>query len=86
MVIKNVCLSWHRKADLESSRIGIQILASLTHLVAQKPVQSPAVQSIHNLSRTETELQSTVATKPYVKMSRMSNQLKAEFICDIFHI
>jgi hypothetical protein len=39
-----------------------------------------------NLSITETELQSTVATKPYVKMSRMSNQQKAEFAGDVFCI
>jgi hypothetical protein len=38
-VIKNMCLSRRQKADLESSRIGIQILASLTHLLVQKPDQ-----------------------------------------------
>jgi hypothetical protein len=81
-----MCLSRRRKSDLESFRICIQTLASLTHLVAQKPDQKPAVQYVHNLSRTEIEIQSTVATKPYVKMSRMSNQQKAEFVGDIFRI
>jgi hypothetical protein len=81
-----VCWSKRRKADLESSRISIQTLASLTHLVASKPDQTPAVQSVHNLSRIETDLQSTVAIKPYVETSHMSNQQKAEFIGDIFCI
>jgi hypothetical protein len=57
---------------------------SLTHLVAQKPDQTPVVQSIHNLSRSETELQHTVATKLYVETGRMSNQQKAEFVGNIF--
>jgi hypothetical protein len=86
MVIKNVCLSRLWKADLESSRISIQTLVSLTHILAQKPDQTPAVRSVHNLCRTETEIQSTVATKPYVKTSRMSNQRKAEFVGDVFCI
>jgi hypothetical protein len=85
-VIKNVCVSRRRKADLESSRISIQTLVSLTHLMVQKPDQTPAVQSVHNLSRTETEFQSTVTTKRYVEMCRMSNQQKAEFVGDIFCI
>jgi hypothetical protein len=85
-VIRNMCLSKRRKADLESPRICIQTLASLTHLVAQKPDQTLAVQSIHNLSRTETEIQSIVATKPYIKTSLMSNQQKDEFVDDVFHI
>jgi hypothetical protein len=59
---------------------------SLTHLVAQKPDQTPAVQSVHNLSRIETELQHDVATKPYVEMGRMSNQQKADFVCHVFHM
>jgi hypothetical protein len=86
MIIKNVCLSRRRKADLESSRIDIHTLASLTHLVAQKPDQTSAVQSVHNLSRTEIDIQSTVATKPYVATSHMSNQQKAEFVGNVFHI
>jgi hypothetical protein len=86
MGIKNVCLSRHQKADLISSRIGIQTRASLTYLVAQKPDQTPAVQSVHNPSRTETELQNTIATKLYVEMSCMSNQQKDEFVGDVFHI
>jgi hypothetical protein len=52
-VIRNVCLSRHRKADLESFRSGIQTLATLTHLVAQKRHRTLAVQSVHNMSRTE---------------------------------
>jgi hypothetical protein len=55
-VIRNVCLSRHQKTDLESSGIGIQTLASLKHLVVQKPDQLPAVQSVHKMSRTETEI------------------------------
>jgi hypothetical protein len=41
-IIRNVCLSRRQKADLESSRIGVQTLASLTHIVAQKLDQTPA--------------------------------------------
>jgi hypothetical protein len=69
-----VGLSRRRKADLESSEIGIQTLTSLTHLVVQKPNQMHAVQYVHSLSRTEIEIQSTVATKPYVETSHMSSQ------------
>jgi hypothetical protein len=85
-VIKNLCWNRRQNANLESSRIGIQTLASLTHLVAQKHDQIPAVQSVHNLSRTETELQGTVATKPYVETSCISNHQKAKFVGDVFHI
>jgi hypothetical protein len=85
-VIRNVCLSRRQKADLESFRSGIHTLATLTHLVVLKPDRTPAVQSVHNLSRAEAGIQNTVATKPYVKMGHMSNQQKAEFIGDVFHI
>jgi hypothetical protein len=54
--------------------------------MVQKPDQMPVVQSVHSLSRTETEIQSTVATKPYVKTSGISNQQKAEFVGDVFRI
>jgi hypothetical protein len=86
MVIKNVCLSRRRKADLVSFRSDIQTLATLIQLVAQKPDRTLAVQSINNLSRIETGLQNAIMTKPYVKMGRMSNQQKVEFIGDIFRI
>jgi hypothetical protein len=85
-VIGNACLSRHRKADLEFFRSVIQTLATLTHLVAQKPDQTPAVQSVHNLSRSEAGLQNTIATKPYGKTGHMSNQQKSEFIGNIFRI
>jgi hypothetical protein len=85
-VIKNVCLSRHQKADLISFRICIQTLASLTHFVALKLNRTPTVQSVHNVSRTKEGFQNVVTTKPYVKMSRMSNQRKAEFVGDIFHM
>jgi hypothetical protein len=86
MVVENVCLSRRQKADLVIFRSCIQTLASHTHLMAQKPNQTSAVQSIHNLSRTEAELQNAVATKPYVETSCMSSQQKAEFIGEIFCI
>jgi hypothetical protein len=53
-------------------------------MIAQKPDQATAVQSVHNMSRTKAGLQIAVTTKPYIKMSRMSNQQKAEFVGDIF--
>jgi hypothetical protein len=52
--------------------------------VVLKPDRTPAVQSVHNLSRAETGFQNAVATKPYVKMGRMTNQQKPEFVGDIF--
>jgi hypothetical protein len=64
---QNVCLSGHRKADLIYFRSCIRTLASLTHFVAQKPNRTLAVQSVHNLSRTEIGVQNSVATKSYVK-------------------
>jgi hypothetical protein len=77
MVIENMCLSRCQKPNLVSFRSLIQTLASLTHFVALKPDQTPAVQSIHNLSRTEAGLQNAVETKPYSKTGHMSNQQKA---------
>jgi hypothetical protein len=85
-VIKNMCLSRRWKADLISFRSYIRTLASLTHLSAQKTDRTPAVQSVHNVSRTEEGLQNAITTKPYVEMSRMSNQQKAECVSNIFHI
>jgi hypothetical protein len=41
-------------------------------------------QSVQNLSKTETWIPNAVATKPYVKTGRMSNQPKAVFVDDIF--
>jgi hypothetical protein len=48
-VIGNVCLSRHRKADLESSKICILTLVSLTHLVVQKPDQTPTAQHLKSV-------------------------------------
>jgi hypothetical protein len=36
------------------------------------------------MSRTNAAFQNVVTTEPFVKMSRMSNQRKAEFVGDIF--
>jgi hypothetical protein len=47
MIIRNVCLSRRWKADLESFKIYIQTLVSLTQLVAQKPDPTPVAQSVH---------------------------------------
>jgi hypothetical protein len=44
-VIKNVCFSRRRKADLVSFRSCIETLGCLTHLVAQKPNQAPVYQA-----------------------------------------
>jgi hypothetical protein len=85
-IIKNVCLSRHRKADLISFRSCIQTLACLTHFVALKLDQTPTVQSVHNVSRTKSGIRNAVTAKPYVEMSRMSNQRKAEFVGDIFRM
>jgi hypothetical protein len=81
-----MCLSRRQKADLEFFEICIQTVVSLTHLVAQNHDQTPAVQSVHNPSRTESEIQQAVATKLYVETGHMSNQQKAQFIGDIFPI
>jgi hypothetical protein len=85
-VIRNVCLSRHWKADLKSFISDIQTLATLTHLPAQKPDRTPAIQSVHNVSRTEAELQNAVTTKPYVKMGCISNLRKSDFVSNIFRI
>jgi hypothetical protein len=81
-----MCLSRHKKADLIYFRSCIQTLASLTHFVALKPDRAPTVQSVHNVSRTKAGIQNAITTKPYVKMSHMSNQRKAEFVGNIFHM
>jgi hypothetical protein len=52
--------------------------------VAQKPDETPTVQSVHNLSRTEVGHQNAIAAKQYVETGHMSNQQKAEFVGDIF--
>jgi hypothetical protein len=85
-VIKNVCLSRRQKADSISFRSCIQTLASLTHHMTQKLDRATAVQSVHNMSRTKAGLQIIVTTELYIEMSCMSNQWKAEFIGNIFHI
>jgi hypothetical protein len=85
-VIRNVCLSRRQKADLILFRSCIQTLASLTHHLAQKPNRTTAIHSVHNVSRIKAGLQNTVMTEPYIEMSCMSNQQKAEVIGDIFHM
>jgi hypothetical protein len=79
-------LSRRWKAHLVSFRSCILTLASLTHFVALKPVQTPAVQFFHNMSKTEAGFQNVVTTKPYGEIGHMSNQQKSEFVGDIFHI
>jgi hypothetical protein len=64
----------------------MRTLASLTHHMAQKSDQATAVQYVHNVSRTKAGLQNAITTEPYIKMSRMSNQWKDEFVGDIFHM
>jgi hypothetical protein len=83
-VIGNVCLSRRQKADSISFRRCIQTLASFTHLVAQKPDRTTEIQSVHRVSKTKAGHQNAVTTEPYIEMSCMSNQRKAEFIGDIF--
>jgi hypothetical protein len=73
MIIRNMYLSRRQKADLISFRSCIWALASLTHLVTQKPDRATAIQSVHNVSRTKAGIQNAVTTEPYIKMSRMSN-------------
>jgi hypothetical protein len=86
MVIENVCSSRRRKAYSISYRSFILTLAILTHLVAKKPDQANAIQSVCSVSRTEAELQNVVTTKSYAKMSRMSKKQKAESVSDIFRM
>jgi hypothetical protein len=52
--------------------------------MAQKPDRTTAVQSVHNVYRTKAGLQNAVTTEPYIEMSYMSNQRKAEFVGDSF--
>jgi hypothetical protein len=61
-------------------------LASLSNHLAQKPNRTTTIHSIHNVSRIKAGLQNTVTTELYIEMSRMSNQRKAEFVGDIFHM
>jgi hypothetical protein len=49
----------------------MQTLASLIHLVAQKPDLTNAIQSVLNVFRTRAGLQNAVTTEPYAEMSRM---------------
>jgi hypothetical protein len=83
-VIGNMCLSRHKKADSFAFRSCIRTLASLTHHLAQKPDRTTAIHSVHNVSRIKAGLQNTVTTEPYIKISHMSNEQKAEFVGDIF--
>jgi hypothetical protein len=85
-VIGNVCLSRRHKAYSISFRRCIRTLASLTHLMAQKPDRATAIQSVHNVFRTKAGLQNTITTEPYIEMSCMCNQRKAEFVGDIFRM
>jgi hypothetical protein len=83
---RNVCVSRRRKADSISFRSCIWTLASLTHLLAQKPNRTTAIQSVLNVSRIKAGLQNAVTTESYIEMSHMSNQRKAEFIGNIFRM
>jgi hypothetical protein len=85
-VVKNVCSSRRREADSISYRSCIRTLASFTHFVALKHDQTNAIQSVLSLSRTGAVLQNAVTTKTYAEMSGISNQRKAEFVSDIFHM
>jgi hypothetical protein len=76
----------HTSDNSISFRSCIRTLACLTHHMAQKPDRATAVQSVHNMSRTKAGLQNAVTTEPYIKMSRMSNQRKAEFVSNMFHM
>jgi hypothetical protein len=84
--IGNVCLSRHWKVDSISFKSCIRTLASITHLMAQKPDRTTTVQSVHNVSRTKVGHQNAVTTEPYIEMSHMSNQRKAEIVGDFFHM
>jgi hypothetical protein len=71
---RNCCYGYQKhvfesvsETDLEFFRSGIQSLATLTHLAAQKPDRTPATQSVYSLLRTDAEIQNAVTTKPYVK-------------------
>jgi hypothetical protein len=86
IVIGNMYLNRRRKADSISFRSCIRPLSCLTHHMAQKSDRAIAVQSVQNVPRTKAGLQITVTTEPYIKMSHMSNQRKAEFVGDIFHM
>jgi hypothetical protein len=77
-------LNRRRKGDSISFRSCIRTLASITHFVAQKPDRTNAIRSVLNVFRTEAEIRNAVTTQPYVEMSRMSNQRKAEFVGNIF--
>jgi hypothetical protein len=83
-VIENMCLSRHPKADLIPVRSCIRTLAIFNHFVALKPDRTPAFQTVCSLSRTEAGIQIAITIKPYVEMSRISNQRKSDFIGDIF--
>jgi hypothetical protein len=86
IVIRNMCLSRRWKADSISFGSCIRTLASLTYHMAQKPDRTTAIQAVHYMSRTKAGLQNAVTTEPYIKMSHMSIQRKAEFVGDIFHM
>jgi hypothetical protein len=81
-----MCLSRRWKADSISFGSCIRTLASLTYHMAQKPDRTTAIQAVNYMSRTKAGLQNAVTTEPYIKMSHMSNQRKAEFVGDIFHM
>jgi hypothetical protein len=85
-VIRNMCLSRRWQTDSISLRSSIRTLRSLTHLVAQKPDRTTAIQSVHNVFRTKVGLQNAITTEPYIEMSHMSNQRKAEFIEATFFV
>jgi hypothetical protein len=55
VVIENVCLSRHQKAELVIFRTGIQTPASFSHLMAQEPDQESYTQSVQNLPQMEPE-------------------------------
>jgi hypothetical protein len=67
VVIKNVCLSRCRKAELAIFRTDIQTSANFTHLVAQKPDQEPFTQSVQNLLEEEPDFKMPLQPNPTSK-------------------
>jgi hypothetical protein len=86
VVTENVCINSRWKSELVAYEIHKQPLPRFMHLMLLKPDRSSFCSVYPDQFSTWFCLQNPVAIKPCIRIDRMSNQRKAEFVNDKFGI
>jgi hypothetical protein len=79
-------MSRYWKAESGAYGIRNQPSPKFLHLLPLKPDRSPVCQSVQKVFSTSSWFQNPVAIKPCIRIGRMSNQRKSEFVGDNFGI